>query len=64
MEQTREEKMLLNTLAAIRPADEAAMTAARARQDSLAKPPRSLGKLEELSIRLAGMTGQVHNMVD
>ncbi len=64
MEQTREEKMLLNTLAAIRPADEAAMTAARARQDSLAKPPRSLGKLEELSIRLAGMTGQVHNQVD
>lgn len=52
------------TIAAIRPADRAAMAQARARQDSLAKPPRSLGVLEELSIRLAGMTGQVHNTVE
>ncbi len=39
----------------IRPLDEAAMRSARARQDTLTKPPGSLGRLEELSIRLAGM---------
>lgn len=39
----------------IKPLDEAAMQAARARQDTLTKPRGSLGKLEELSIRLAGM---------
>jgi nicotinate-nucleotide--dimethylbenzimidazole phosphoribosyltransferase len=39
----------------IQPLDEAAMQAARARQDTLTKPRGSLGKLEELSIKLAGM---------
>ena len=57
------ENALERTIAFIKPADQAAMAAARARQMTLAKPPRSLGKLEELSIRLAGMTGQVHNEV-
>ena len=55
--------MLAAVLAAVRPADRAAMEAASARMDSLAKPPRSLGKLETLAVRLAGMTGQVHNQV-
>ena len=40
---------------AIKPLDETAMRAARARQDTLTKPPGSLGRLEELSIQLAGM---------
>ena len=31
------------------------MAAARARQDVLTKPPGSLGRLEELSVRLAGI---------
>ena len=35
------------------------MEAARRRQAQLAKPPGSLGQLEEISIRLAGVTGQV-----
>lgn len=35
--------------------DEAAMQAARDRQDQLTKPRGSLGRLEELSIQLAGM---------
>src|SRR5512142_2962423 len=39
----------------IPPLDEAAMQAARVRQDRLTKPRGSLGRLEELSIRLAGM---------
>ena len=38
--------------------DEAAMQAARQRQNNLTKPPASLGRLEELSIQLAGITGQ------
>ena len=46
------------------PLDGAAMEAARQRQAMLAKPPGSLGRLEELSIQLAGITGQVHNRMD
>ena len=48
----------------IEPLDEAAMTAARARQAQLAKPPGSLGRLEDLSVQLAGITGKVHNRIE
>ncbi len=41
----------------IAPLDAAAMQAARSRQDRLTKPPGSLGRLEELSIQVAGITG-------
>ncbi len=41
----------------IRPLDQAAMQAARSRQSELTKPPGSLGRLEELSIQVAGITG-------
>ncbi len=41
--------------------DGEAMKRARERQSRLAKPPGSLGRLEELSVRLAGITGKVHN---
>jgi nicotinate-nucleotide--dimethylbenzimidazole phosphoribosyltransferase len=43
------------TLAKIVPLDQSAMDAARARQDTLTKPQGSLGRLEELSITLAGI---------
>src|SRR5436305_13950095 len=39
--------------------DQATVEAAAARQARLTKPAGSLGRLEELSIRLAGMTGQL-----
>jgi len=39
----------------IRPLDEAAMERARRRQDQLTKPQESLGRLEEISIQLAGI---------
>lgn len=39
----------------IRPLDEEAMAAARARQDRLTKPPGSLGRLEALSVWVAGV---------
>ena len=46
------------TLAEIVPLDTAAMDAARARQDTLTKPQGSLGRLEDLSIILAGIFRQ------
>jgi nicotinate-nucleotide--dimethylbenzimidazole phosphoribosyltransferase len=48
---------LETTLAAIRPADEEAMAAARSLQARLTKPAGSLGALEDLSVRLAGLAG-------
>ena len=44
-------------LPSIPPIDEAAEAAARARQESLTKPPGSLGRLEDLAVRLAGIRG-------
>ncbi|WP_410822238.1 nicotinate-nucleotide--dimethylbenzimidazole phosphoribosyltransferase [Micromonospora sp. 050-3] len=49
--------MLETTIAAIRPADDAAMAAARELHGRLTKPAGSLGALEELSVRLAGLAG-------
>ena len=44
--------------------DESAMAEARERQAQLAKPPGSLGRLEDLSVQLAGITGKVHNKIE
>ena len=55
---------LQTILSSISPLDANAMDAARKRQAQLAKPPGSLGLLEDLSVQLAGITGQVHNRVD
>ena len=46
------------TVAAVPQPDEAAMRAAREHQDRLTKPPGALGRLEELSVQLAGLAGQ------
>ncbi len=48
---------LADVLARIEPLDEAAMRRARQRQRRLTKPPGSLGRLEALSVRLAGIFG-------
>jgi nicotinate-nucleotide--dimethylbenzimidazole phosphoribosyltransferase len=48
---------LQTTLAAIRPADAAAMAEASELQARLTKPAGSLGQLETLSVRLAGLAG-------
>jgi nicotinate-nucleotide--dimethylbenzimidazole phosphoribosyltransferase len=49
--------MLQELLANIQPLNQDAMEAARARQDDLTKPRGSLGQLEAISIRMAGITG-------
>ena len=55
---------LQDWLDAVSPLDEVAMIAARERQAQLAKPPGSLGRLEDLSVQLAGITGNVHNKIE
>ena len=47
------------TLPSIPPIDAIAQNAARARQDQLTKPTGSLGQLEDLSVQLAAITGQL-----
>jgi nicotinate-nucleotide--dimethylbenzimidazole phosphoribosyltransferase len=51
-------ELLSNTIKMIKPLDKGAMAEARSRQDALTKPQGSLGRLEELSIKLAGIQGK------
>ncbi|MFH1382405.1 MAG: nicotinate-nucleotide--dimethylbenzimidazole phosphoribosyltransferase [Chloroflexota bacterium] len=50
--------LLSRTISQIRPLDKATMAQAQARQDQLTKPQGSLGRLEELSVQLAGIQGK------
>ena len=50
-------KSLQETIQAIKPLDEGAMQAARQRQDELTKPQGALGRIEDISIQIAGITG-------
>lgn len=56
-------QQLQQLIASVRGLDKEAMAQAKAYQDRLAKPPESLGRLEELSIQLAGITGILHNEI-
>jgi len=56
--------LLEETLKSIKPLDEKAMGMAKERQDQLTKPAGSLGVLEDISIKLAGITGNIINDVD
>ena len=51
-------------LRAIPAPDADAMARAQQHIDGLLKPPGSLGRLEEISIQLAGITGRVHNALN
>ena len=55
---------LQTMIVSVAPLDEVAIAAARERQAQLAKPPGSLGRLEDLSVQLAGITGKVHNKIE
>jgi nicotinate-nucleotide--dimethylbenzimidazole phosphoribosyltransferase len=48
----------------IKPLDSSAMAAVQSRQNSLTKPHGSLGRLEELSIQIAGIKGQANPKLD
>ena len=48
---------LAQALERIGPADASAMSRAETRQSNLTKPPGSLGRLEEISVKLAGIFG-------
>jgi nicotinate-nucleotide--dimethylbenzimidazole phosphoribosyltransferase len=50
--------MLEDITAKIQGLNETTMAATKARQETLTKPPGSLGRLEELSIQLAGISGK------
>ena len=50
--------LLEDTIAGIEPLDEAAVAAAQERQEALTKPSGSLGRLEDVSVQLAGIAGR------
>lgn len=56
--------MLQSLIQEIKPLDVTAMDEAKKHQAKLAKPPGSLGKLEDISVQLAGITGKVHNSIE
>ncbi|MEP6638466.1 MAG: nicotinate-nucleotide--dimethylbenzimidazole phosphoribosyltransferase [Chloroflexota bacterium] len=63
-EATANQRELDRVLDAIGPLDSAAMAATAAGLDRLTKPPGSLGRLETLTIELAGITGRPDAPVD
>lgn len=58
------EKELFERIGTIEDLDRGSMEAARKREDSLAKPPGSLGRLEEIAVQLSGISGNLHNSAD
>ncbi len=48
----------------IKGADISAVEKAQIRQDNLLKPKGSLGTLEKISVKLAGITGKINNSAD
>lgn len=58
------EKDFLKLVGTIEDLDKNIMMAAKAREDSLAKPPESLGRLEDIAVQLAGIHGRIHNNAD
>ncbi|AOR24271.1 nicotinate-nucleotide--dimethylbenzimidazole phosphoribosyltransferase [Clostridium taeniosporum] len=58
------EEILRGIINNIQDVDKIVMDKAKERMDSLAKPLNSLGKLEEISIRLSGITGKIKNTLD
>lgn len=62
--ESRMYKILHKILSNIEKGNEKVIKRAKERQDQLIKPPESLGKLEDISIKYAGITGKVINKID
>ncbi|MBR4831849.1 MAG: nicotinate-nucleotide--dimethylbenzimidazole phosphoribosyltransferase [Butyrivibrio sp.] len=60
---TNEFEKISDIVNAIKTPDQAAAGEARKYVDSLVKPPKSMGKLEDIAVKLAGITGCVKNRV-
>lgn len=56
--------LLQQTIQNIKPLDKVAMDEAQKRLDFLLKPQGSLGKLEDIAKKMAGITGKVSNSID
>ncbi|GKV68251.1 nicotinate-nucleotide--dimethylbenzimidazole phosphoribosyltransferase [Sporosarcina sp. NCCP-2716] len=56
--------VLEQTLQGIHGLDAGMMETARTRIDNLIKPVGSLGKLEDIAVRLSGITGSLHPVID
>jgi len=56
-------KLVKDTIKLIQPLDKNSMASARARQDTLTKPLGSLGRLEELSIQIAGIQAKSRPLI-
>jgi nicotinate-nucleotide--dimethylbenzimidazole phosphoribosyltransferase len=61
---TMKEKELTGLLNTIEALNQEVMEAARKREESLAKPPGSLGRLEDIAVQLSGISGNLHNNAD
>ena len=59
-----DEKTLAELISQIGELDENRMEETKHRQDYLAKPPGSLGRLEEISVKMAGIYGKVKTPVE
>ncbi len=57
MTSSQAEKLISDTINSIKPLDGKSLEAASKRMDALLKPPGSLGRLEEMGIKLAGIQG-------
>lgn len=57
-------QLLYKTLNSIKASDSKVMEETKKRWDSLVKPPGSLGLMEEIGIKLSGITGKVSNNLD
>lgn len=55
---------VFNVINNIEKVNEASILEAKKRVDSLAKPLGSLGKLEDISVKLAGITGKIKNNIN
>lgn len=57
-------RLLEGTIDKIESLDEEMMEQARERVDNLTKPPKSLGKLEDIAIQLTGITRELYPVID